>query len=264
MALFSDALTIQSTSNNRWAGEADAGYSHPGGQFGGWTAAVLLKSVLLQSGSERPPLSLQVQLVDSIGPGQIDIETEALRSGSRMQFWRAELWQNGKACAYAQVTLATRRKSDAFTDARPPDAPPPEDPRLRTSTPPTKYGAQFEGRWLTESPFSPRQRPHTSLVFWSRSKHRLEMDYALLAMLSDLPPPRILYERRANVATSTVSMNMFFHGAAEEIAEVGPDYVLNEAVSRRCEGGYFDHEARIWSRAGALLLTSEQVVAYRD
>ncbi len=53
-----------------------------------------------------------------------------------------------------------------------------------------------------------------------------------------------------------MSMNIYFHASPEDLAAVGEDYVLNETVCRRCEGGYFDHELHLWSRSGALLATS--------
>jgi len=61
-----------------------------------------------------------------------------------------------------------------------------------------------------------------------------------------------------------VSMNVYFHGADDEVAAVGSDFVLTETDCRRCEGGYFDHSLKLWSKSGALLMTSEQVAAFRD
>jgi hypothetical protein len=39
MAHFADLIQLQPGAENLWAGEADTGYSHPAGQFGGWTAS---------------------------------------------------------------------------------------------------------------------------------------------------------------------------------------------------------------------------------
>jgi acyl-CoA thioesterase len=59
-------------------------------------------------------------------------------------------------------------------------------------------------------------------------------------------------------------MNVYFHAMPDELAGVGDDWVLSEVDCRRCEGGYFDHQLKLWSRSGALLATSEQVAAFRD
>ncbi len=45
---------------------------------------------------------------------------------------------------------------------------------------------------------------------------------------------------------------------------LGGGWILSEVHCRRCEGGYFDHELKLWSRSGKLLATSEQVAAFRD
>jgi acyl-CoA thioesterase len=101
-------------------------------------------------------------------------------------------------------------------------------------------------------------------VFWVRHKQRFEVDHALLAMLADFVPGRPMIKFDRFMPFTTVSMNIYFHGSEAELAAAGDDYLLNDTVSRRCEGGYFDHELKLWSRQGALLLTSEQICAYRD
>ena len=64
--------------------------------------------------------------------------------------------------------------------------------------------------------------------------------------------------------SATVSMTTHFHATPDEMTAVGSRFVLSEVHCRRCEGGYFDHELRLWSPDGALLATSEQVAAFRD
>ena len=56
---------------------------------------------------------------------------------------------------------------------------------------------------------------------------------------------------------------MYFHGTAEEIDAVGDDYLLNEATGTRGERSTSGQQARLWSRDGALLATTEQLCWYR-
>jgi acyl-CoA thioesterase len=44
---------------------------------------------------------------------------------------------------------------------------------------------------------------------------------------------------------------------------VGDDYVLNEATGTRGEHSTSGQQARLWSRDGALLATTEQLCWYR-
>lgn len=266
MTPYASSIHLAPAGSNAWAGDADLDWSHAQGQFGGWTAAVLLEAARREEGAKGDPLSLSVLFTDAVKEGPVRLSTRCLRSGARLQFWRAELSQGDKVCAHAQITFGVRRETTAFTDARAPDAPPPDHPRLVKSEPPTNFGRQLEARWLTPSPLmvnAPSDTPATS-VFWARTAKQYAMDHALLACLADFAPPRVMYRRGVFTFSSTVSMNVYFHATPEELAAVGEDYVLNETVCRRCEGGYFDHELKLWSRSGALLATSEQVAAFRD
>jgi acyl-CoA thioesterase len=264
MTTFGDCIQLRPVDENLWAGEADLDYSHPAGQFGGWTAAALLKAVLNEPGAQNPPLSLTVMFTDAIGDGPIQISTRPLRAGARLQFWRAEISQRDKVCAHAQITLGARRATEGFTDAVMPEMAPSDDSSLLSFSPPSRFGEQLEARWPPgPSMFTGPDAPART-VAWTRHRNGLEMDHMLLAVLADYAPPRIMMKRAQFMFSSTVSMNAYFHAAPDELAAVGSDFVLTETDCRRCEGGYFDHSLKLWNKAGALLMTSEQVAAFRS
>jgi len=265
MASFADLIQLQPGAENLWAGEADTDYSHPAGQFGGWTAAVLLKAAMMEAGEHGPPLSLTVMYTEAIGAGPIEVSTRPLRAGQRLQFWRAEISQRGKVCAHAQITFGARRSSKTeFTDAEMYASPPPEAEGLISFSPPTKFGQKLDCRSLPRpEAWKPGEYPARS-VFWIRHNDGVAMDYPLLAMLADFSPPRPMMKTGQFMFSSTVSMNIYFHGSPEEVAAVGVGHILSDTACRRCAGGYFDHELKLWSRTGALLATSEQVATYRE
>jgi acyl-CoA thioesterase len=262
---FASAIDLRAAAPNLWAGEADLDYSHPGGQFGGWTAAALLKAAMMEEGERGPPLSMTVLFTDAIGAGPIEIETRLLRAGGRLQFWRSEATQRGKVCAHAQVTFGVRREAAGFTDAKPLfPLPPPDDPRMISFGPPTRVGQMIEIRTLPRPPELAAPDAPANAVFWARHNQRFAIDHALLAMLADFAPGGPMIKLQRMIRSSTVSMNIYFHGTEAELAAAGDDYTQIDAECRRCEGGYFDQSLRLWSRQGALLLTAEQVAAYRD
>lgn len=265
MSLFAESVKLVNSGPNLWAGEADPAYAHQGGRFGGWTAAALLKAAMNEPGERGAPLSLTVLFTDAVNDGAITISTRLLRSGSRLQFWRSELSQRDKLCAHAQATFGMRRETTRFTDAEMPEAPPPETEGLQESVPPAPFGAQFSARWWTSSPLQKAvDEAKARSVFWLKDKQGRAIDHMLLAAMADFAPPRVMWKTKRFVASSTVSMTIHFHATPEELADVGSDYVLSEVDCRRCEGGYFDHELKLWSSKGALLATSEQVAAFRD
>jgi acyl-CoA thioesterase len=263
MNLFSSAVKLNPVGENLWAGSADPDYAHPGGRFGGWTAAALLKAAMEEPGERGDPLSLTVLFTDAVNDGPIFVSTRLLRAGARLQFWRAELSQGEKVRAHAQITFGARRETTGFTDAIMPEMPEPNDPSLLAFSPPTKFGEQLQARWLA-APIVPGQAFSARSVFWSRHKWGFGMDHLLLALLADYAPPRVALKRGAFLMSSTVSMNVYFHATPAELSSIGDDWVLSEVDCRRCEGGYFDHVLKLWSRSGALLATSEQVAAFRD
>lgn len=267
MSTFADSIVLNSTGPNAWAGEADPNYAHPGGRFGGWTAAALVEAARREAGERGPPLSLTMLYLDPIFDGPVEISTRLLRAGKRIQFWRAEIRQKGKLCAHAQITFGQRVEApENFTDAEMPDVPSPEDDKLLEGTAPIPFLQQFQIRWITASPLNLQdQGDKASTQTWVRDMHGRPLDNVLLAAMADLTPPRVLFHRKKDpwVMASTISMSVHFHATAEELDKVGTDFVLSDVKCRRCEGGFFDHELKLWSRDGALLATSEQVAVYK-
>lgn len=267
MISFADSIELSPAGENLWAGEADPLYGHIGGngRFGGWTAATLLKAAMMEPGERGEPLSLTVLFTDGVGDGPIEISTRLLRAGARLQFWRSEISQRGKLCAHAQATFGMRRETMRWTDAKMPVALQPESIQPHALLP-VPFLQQFDARWVSFMPLDPRANPEdpASSMFWIRDVLQRKIDYVLLAAMVDFAPPRVSWKRKAMAPSSTVSMTVHFHATPQELADIDSDYVLSEVHCRRCEGGYFDHELKLWSRSGVLLATSEQVAAFRD
>lgn len=266
MMSFEDSILLKPAGDNLWQGDVDPAYRGFGSQFGGWTGAALLKAAMMEAGANGLPLSLSVLFIDAVGEGSFEVATRLLRSGARLQFWRSELSQRARICAHAQATFGVRRATTRFTDAQKPDMSDPEAHGLPEWSPPSGFGARYRMRWITPPPRSVHADPAmpASSLVWIRDCERRPLDILQLAAMADLAPPRVIWKREAISGSSTVSMTTHFHATPEEIADVGGDWILSEVRCRRCEGGYFDHELRLWSRAGALLATSEQVAAFRD
>lgn len=266
MISFADSIELVPAGQNVWAGKIDPNYRGFGSQFGGWTGAALLKAAMLEPGANGGPLSLSVLFIEAIGEGPFEVSTRLLRSGARLQFWRSELVQRDKVCAHAQATFGVRRETTRFTDAIMPSPPPPDAEGLFRWAPPSGFGAQYDMRWITPPPRSPKTDPSmpASSLVWIRDRDARPVDVMQLAAMADLAPPRVIWKRAAISGSSTVSMTTHFHATPDELEKVGANFILSEVHCRRCEGGYFDHELKLWSRSGVLLATSEQVAAFRD
>ena len=69
MTSFADSIFLDPAGENLWRGEVDPAYKGFGSQFGGWTAAALLKGVMVEPDTNGDPLSLSVLFLDAIGDG---------------------------------------------------------------------------------------------------------------------------------------------------------------------------------------------------
>ena len=75
--------------------------------------------------------------------------------------------------------------------------------------------------------------------------------------------PRSFFWRDEPGLSATMTLSVQFHGTPAEIAGVGDEYVLTEATGTRGVMSTSGQRARIWSRDGALLVTTDQLCWYR-
>ena len=82
--------------------------------------------------------------------------------------------------------------------------------------------------------------------------------------MADAFYPRVWLRRALRVPAGTVSMTVYFHADASELARSGSGYLLGQASAQTFHNGFFDQSAQLWSEAGALLATSQQIVYYKE
>lgn len=61
----------------------------------------------------------------------------------------------------------------------------------------------------------------------------------------------------------TISLTTYFHANGHELENIGGDYVLGSAHANRFSDGYFDQSAHVWTRDGALLASTHQIVYFK-
>jgi acyl-CoA thioesterase len=263
--LFGDTLTIARARDNCWRGDADPEYSNGAGgnlvgQFGGWIAAALLKSVLGDAQAGQHARSIVVHFTAATRPGPLEIRTRCLRQGRSVAFWQAELFQGEDLRAHAVVTVGeVRDDPHAHTFIQRPDAPPPDG--LRSFSPPTPFGRRMEARWVLGEPFQGKDGARS--LFWGRTNPPTRLDASGLALRADHMPPRVFYKTNSFIPNTTLSLTAYFHGTPEEIEAVGEDYLLVDVLGRRINAGYWDHTTTFWSPSGALIATTEQLALHR-
>jgi acyl-CoA thioesterase len=255
-----EAIELRPDADGRWLAHADRDHESITGMFGGWTSAVVLNAVMRSSESAATPASMTINFLGSIPAGaEVAIDVERFGGGRSIHHWRADVRQAAEAAvlASAMVVLAERRTTDPHIEPTMPQVPDPATLEQIHAPPP--QGLQTEIRFVSGEYASGR----TTSRHWQRDASGRPLDHAHLAYLADQYAPRSFYWGIGLRPSATITMSVYFHATAEEISEVGTDYILNEAVGTRGESSTSGQQARLWSRGGTLLATTEQLCWYR-
>ena len=260
-------MTLTPAGPGRWKTVAGQAWSNPGGGlWGGYAIGLAIRTLQAEPEAAGEALSLTLTYAAGLPAGPLDIRTRRIRQGGSIGVWEVELLPAGSDAVgvHAIVTVARRPKTPDFAFARMPKAPEPE-----TLPPPPDaagysqhYGAAaFERRTLEGFPPTPGEDSRS--LAWVRSR-RGRWDKVLLGMVTDCSAPRVFYALGMGVMTTTLSLTVYLHATAEEIAAVGDDFILIECEGRTGGGGASDERSSYWRRDGKLLATSEQLAWYRE
>ncbi|MCR5875972.1 thioesterase family protein [Phenylobacterium sp. J426] len=262
----SDLFALTAVEPGRWTTHAGPDWKNPNGPlWGGYPIGLALTVVGTEPEAVGEPLSISLTYVAALADGEVEIRTRRLRQGGSIGVWEVDLRPAGAEGVSVQaiVTLARRPATPPFAFAKMPEAPEPEN--LPTPMSPggaRHFGAQaFERRTTETFPIQPQASSYSTA--WVRPRLG-PWDKPMLGMLTDNSPPRAFYALGHTVMTTTLSLTVYLHATAEEVAEAGRDWLLVEYEGRVGGGGASDERSSYWRRDGKLLATSEQLVWYRE
>jgi acyl-CoA thioesterase len=198
----------------------------------------------------------------AIPNGPVRIETQCDRAGRSTHFWTARLCAEGQEGVALKGTaiLAKRREGTTqWQEGIMPDAPPPEDCERRDI--PRNWAEHIEIRAAGTQRFAATGRTHS--LAWTRFDQERALDMPGLVAFADTPLTRLFLVLRQFTPISTVTKTVYLHATAEDYAEAGEDYLLVEAEGARGGRGFYDQFAKLWTRDGRLLATSQQMVWYK-
>ena len=258
-------MPLTAAGPGRWTTLAGEQWRNPGGGlWGGYAIGLAIRVLEAEPEAKGEALSLTLNYAAGLPAGELDIRTRRIRQGGSIGLWEVELRSMGseEVGVHAMVTLARRPPTTPFAFATMPDAPAPETlPAPEIPAGAIHYGAQaFERRMLDG--FPPKIGGSAHSLAWLRSRQG-PLDKALLGMMTDNSPPRAMYALPA-VRSTTLTLTAYLHATAQEIAEVGDDFILVEYDGRVGGGGASDERSSYWRRDGKLLATSEQLAWYRE
>jgi acyl-CoA thioesterase len=256
-----EALSVRAIEGG-WEATPDAGYEALNGMLGGWTTAVMLAAIDADSDATHQASAITINFLQPVPPGPpVRVMVDALGGGRSVSHWAARVGpvDSEDVLAAAIAVFTARRASDEHVQVTMPNVPGPEG--LEAFHPPDPAGERTDTRPVEGHP--PFGRMDTRSVSWIREMSGRPMDRVQLAMLADQSAPRSFFWSDAPRPSATLTMTVYFHATDDELLAVGDDFVLHEAVGSRGVASTADQRARLWSRSGILLATTEQLTWYR-
>jgi acyl-CoA thioesterase len=263
---FDQAVALAAQPDGGWLGHTSAAYANMVGPFGGVTAAQALNALLQHPQRLGEPVALTVNFAAALADGPFTVEARPARTNRSTQHWTLEMRQGGQTVLTATAFTALRRDTWSADDEPLPQVPRPAEVQRARMGGGVEWVRRYDMRFVHG--FFPPAWDGTerdSLTqLWVRDEPPRPLDFASLTALSDVFFPRLWRRRASMVPIGTVSMTIYFHADAAQLQAVGIGHLLGQARAQAFRNGFFDQTAQLWSEAGELLVTTHQVVYYKE
>lgn len=274
---FDKAIALTSLGADNFAGNTSPDYWNMIGPFGGISAAVALNAVMQHPSRLGEPVSLTINYASGLGQGPYTVTARAARTNRSTQHWVVEVFQPNtdgvqETVLTANAITALRRATWSGNDMPMPPVPAPLEVQRQTVNASMEWLKRYELRTITGK--MPKKfdgvvrqdAPDTASLtqLWMRDEPPRGIDFCSLAAFADVFYPRVYLRRPSPVPVGTVSMTVYFHASAADLLACGSAYVLGQARGQVFHNGFFDQSAQLWSESGTLLVTSLQIVYYKE
>jgi acyl-CoA thioesterase len=265
--VFDDAVKLQPTGEGAWRGATSAAYGNMIGPFGGLTAAQALQGVLQHPQRLGDPISLTVNFAAALADGPLTVLARPARTNRSTQHWVIEIQQEGQAVLTGTAFFGLRRDTWGADEHTMPDVPQPAEVERVRGMARVEWVQRYEMRFVEgaiPTEWSGEDQGSSRTRLWLRDDPPRPLDFASLTALSDVFFPRVWRRRPLLVPIGTVSMTVYFHADAALLQRTGSGYLLGQTQAQAFRNGYFDQTAQLWNEAGELLVTTHQVVYYKE
>ena len=263
---FEAAIALQPQPDGSWQGRTSPAFANMIGPYGGVTAAQCLQSVLRHPQRLGDPIAFTVNFAAAIADGDFVLRPRPVRTNRSTQHWAIEMQQDGQLVATATAVTATRRDTWSGHEARMPEVPRPGD-APRTVRRGVEWLNRYEMRFLEGAipkEWDGETRDDSLSRLWVRDDPPRPLDFASLTAIADVFFPRVWLRRATPTPIGTVSMTVYYHADAAQLASLGPGHLLLQARGQGFVGGYFDHSGQLWDEGGSLVATTHQVVYFKE
>lgn len=267
MPAFDSAIALQPQADGSFVGHTSPPYANMVGPFGGVTAAQALNAVLQHPQRLGEPVALTVNFCAALADGPFTVTARPARTNRSTQHWAVEMQQGAEVVLTATAFTAVRRDTFAAEEHALPVVPAPADVPLPAGRGRVEWINRYEMRFVEggyPGAWDGADHGASRTRLWVRDNPPRPLDYPSLAAMADIFFPRVWLRRSKFVPIGTVTMTVYFHADAAQLAATGSGYLLGQAQGQAFRKGYFDHAAQLWNEAGNLLATTHQVVYYKE
>ena len=257
-------LALKFTSKNRQLiGHTTPAYKNTIGPFGGITAAAMLKAIIVNPQVLGEPISLTVNFASAVQDGPYVLDARAVRTGRSTQHWFVSMLQNDEVVTTATAVFATRRETWGTTDLPFPKMPDNMQPIDQSFMPPWAQNYRFNYE-AGKGPFASAESTTSETLQMIREHPSRPLDFISLTAISDVFVPRIFIRRPKLVPVGTVSMTVYYHTDSNSLQQHGDGELIGQAQANRFFNRYADQSAAIWTPSGELLVTTTQIVYFKE
>ena len=264
---FDAAVALQVQVDGTFLGRTSAAYANMVGPFGGITAAQALNAVLQHPQRLGDPISLTVNFAAALADGPFTVSARPARTNRSTQHWIIEMQQSGETVLTGTAFFGLRRETWGADENTMPEVPVPTDVLRATGPARVEWVKRYEMRFAEgaiPAEWNGADQGASRTRLWLRDDPPRPLDFASLTGLSDVFFPRIWRRRPLLVPIGTVSMTVYYHADAALLQSTGSGYLLGQTQAQAFRNGYFDQTAQLWNEAGELLVTTHQVVYYKE
>jgi acyl-CoA thioesterase len=264
---FDSAIALSPLAPGQYAGHTSPAYANMVGPFGGIVAAQMLHAIMQHPLRLGEPVAFTINYAAALADGAFEIEAQPARTNRSTQHWQVQVRQAGQVALTATAITAVRRETWSDVEHAMPLVP--AASTLAREFPPVpmtwvkRYDIRPVAGQLSRVWDGSGQADSLSRL-WLRDEPARPLDFCSLAALADVFFIRLFLRRATRVPVGTVTMTVFFHTDSAQLAEVGDNFLLGQAVGQNFRNGYFDQAAQLWATNGELLVTTSQLVYYRE
>lgn len=261
---FDEAVTLEHHGSGRFTVRTHPAYANMVGPFGGITVGAIMQALLSHEDAVGEPVALTVNFTAPIADGTWDLQADAVRTNRSNQHWTFTGTQGDAVVVTGTAILAARRDTFSTIEAVAPRLPDPEDLPVTDLTSFVVWPGNYEMRFAEGATAGLGAEPSDSSLssLWIRQRPDRTWDHAALACAADAFTPRV-FQRLGPTVAGTITMTVYFHATAAELAEQGR-WLAATARASRFHGGVFDQFGELWGADESLLATTHQLVYFRD